>query len=288
MCHPEEEVRMEKAAESSYLVNQLFDSVAFTPGGLWGKDVLLYGTFEGPWEEAYASGLLKPLRRAVRKHFRKIQAYYVGEEAEQMLDCGKRLTMGEQCPKEYDLSKPAVGRVDSHMPQRKSYEDSCRELQRLQILEEGEIPPLPSQSPRLDDEEPFGLRFFRTELSEAKLDELTLPRTFFGRSEAREVSFCGTDLSESAANWNDFVEVDFRDADLSRSDFRGCTFQEVRFAGTSLRNVDFGHCSFTECDFSDADLTGAKLTAETAATLSLSAGQMSVIDLQTNDGEEPD
>src|SRR5579871_3872310 len=105
------------------------------------------------------------------------------------------------------------------MPTRLSYEDSCRLLQPLEVIEQGKIPPLPGRPPRHDDKI-LGVSFFRTSLSDVRLENLTLPRTFFGRSEIRNISFKNTDLSETTANWNDFITVDFSIADLSRSDLR--------------------------------------------------------------------
>ena len=125
-------------------------------------------------------------------------------------------------------------------------------------------------------------------LADVKLEHLTLPRTFFGRSEIRAASFRDTDLSESTANWNDFVDVDFSSADLSRCDFRACPFQKVRFVGAVLVSADFRHCSFAGCDFTGADLTGAKFTKKAAASLQLSSEQQRVIDWQADDGDEPE
>lgn len=117
---------------------------------------------------------------------------------------------------------------------------------------------------------------------------MTLPRTFFGRSEIRTTSFEGSDLSESTANWNDFIDVDFGSSDISKSDFRACIFTRVRFNGAVLVDVDFRHCSFTDCDFSNANLSGAKFTRETGASLQLSPEQERVIGWQTDGGEEPE
>jgi len=174
------------------------------------------------------------------------------------------------------------------MPNKLSYEDSCRTLQRQQVIEQGDIPPLPRQSPRYDDEEPLGVNFFRTQLTDATFEHLTLPRTFLSRSEIRGVSFRDADISESTANWNDFIDADFTLADVSRCDFRGCIFRRTQFTGASLRGTDFRHCSFTDCDFAGADVEGAKLTRETAATLRLSSEQKRAIDMQRDDGDEPD
>jgi uncharacterized protein YjbI with pentapeptide repeats len=173
------------------------------------------------------------------------------------------------------------------MSEHLSYEDSCRALQNEGIVHPGDIPPMPVKPPRYDDED-LGVEFFRTRLADAKIEHLTLPRTFFGRSEIRNTSFKDTDLNESTANWNDFIDVDFGSADLSRSDFRACIFERVRFIGAQLAGVDFRHCSFTDCDFSGADVGGVKFTKETGASLRFSSEQQHVIDWQDDDGEEPE
>ena len=173
------------------------------------------------------------------------------------------------------------------MSQRLSYEDSCRALQNQEIIDAGDIPPLPSKSPRYDDEV-LGVSFFRTMLADAKIEHLTLPRTFFGRSEIRATSFQDTNLSESTANWNDFIDVDFTSSDISHSDFRACVFNGVKFRNTKLVGTDFRYCGFTNCDFTGADLTDTKFTKKIGASLQLSPEQQQAIDWQTDDGEEPE
>jgi uncharacterized protein YjbI with pentapeptide repeats len=173
------------------------------------------------------------------------------------------------------------------MPQRLSYEESCRALQGQGLMDEGEVPPIPDHSPRNDDEI-LGVSFFRTMLADVTMEHMTLPRTFFGRSEIRTTSFCGTDLSGSTANWNDFIDVDFGSSDLSGSDFRACVFERVQFTGATLANVDFRHCIFRDCDFASTDMDGAKFTTQSGASLRLLSEQQRVIDWQASDGEEPD
>jgi uncharacterized protein YjbI with pentapeptide repeats len=172
------------------------------------------------------------------------------------------------------------------MPPRLPYIASCQFLISQQLLDSDEVPPMPARPPRYDDEV-LGVGFFRTLLADAKLEGLTLPRTFFGRSEIRSVSFRGTDLSESTANWNDFIEVDFSSADLSRADLRASVFERVGFGGASLRGADLRHAIFTDCSFTDADFTGAKLARESGSLLSLSPVQRSVIEWHADQGEEP-
>jgi BTB/POZ domain-containing protein KCTD9 len=199
--------------------------------------------------------------------------------------------------------------MSSERGTRLSYEDSCRLLQRHGYLDagaEGVIPPIPSHRPQIGDEEPLGVSFFRTwvgvgrpfglqpspglpweDVPEHALENLTLPRTFFGRSEIGPISFKNTNLSESTLCWNDFIEVNFTDADLSGADLRASIFRRVAFVRANLRNADLRRSSFEACDFSDADMAGAKLTRKQGEGNQLSDEQRKAIDWQESDGDEP-
>ena len=169
---------------------------------------------------------------------------------------------------------------------RLDYEESCRALQKLGLLEAGDIPPLGQGPPRYDDEE-LGVEFFRTLVADAKAEFLTLPRTFFGRSEIRVTSFRGTDLSGSVANWNDFICVDFSEANLADADLRANLFERVNFAGASLVGADLRYCGLKQCDFTGADMTDVKITRKAGTALNLSQEQQYSVDWQDEDGEEP-
>ena len=52
-------------------------------------------------------------------------------------------------------------------------------------------------------------------------------------------------------------------------------------------SVDFRYCGFTDCDFTNADLTDVKLTTKVGQALQLTPEQQSVIDWQSEDGDEP-
>ena len=172
------------------------------------------------------------------------------------------------------------------MPERKSYSESCRVLKEQGLWEGDEIPALPERAPRHDDEQ-LGVGFFRTQLADARLDGLTLSRTYFGRSEIRGVSFRGTDLSESTANWNDFIDVDFSAADLSHADLRASVFERVSFRGSVLRGADLRRSTFRDCTFADADMTNTRLTRSFGWLFRLSRRQRAVIDWQPP-GPEPE
>lgn len=171
------------------------------------------------------------------------------------------------------------------MTSRLSYEDSCRRLQK-DHLEAGPIPPMPAQRPRHDDEAP-GVSFFRTRL-EDDFSNLTLPRTFFGRSEIRKSSFRNTDLAGSNLCWNDFVEVDFTDARLADSDLRASTFRRVKFERCDLRRADLRRSTFEKCSFEGAFLDGAKLTLIQKLALPLSKVQKAVVTWTLGPGKEPE
>jgi uncharacterized protein YjbI with pentapeptide repeats len=171
---------------------------------------------------------------------------------------------------------------------RLTYENSCKFLQDIGYLDAGSIPPLPAQQPRHDDPEPLGISFFRTLVAEDALENLSLPRTFFGRSEVRQMSFKNTLLSESNLCWNDFIEVDFTKADLSKSDLRASIFKKVKFVEANLRDSDLRHSTFEACDFTNADMNGVKLTHEQSSQLALSEAQRESVSWLSDAGILPD
>jgi uncharacterized protein YjbI with pentapeptide repeats len=165
------------------------------------------------------------------------------------------------------------------------YAESCERLQPA-YLDAGSIPPMPSRRPRHDDDI-LGLSFFRTLVEQDDFSNLTIPRTFFGRSEVIGVSFENTDLCESTLCWNDFVEVDFSFSVLAKADLRAAEFSHCAFRQTDLRGADLRQSSFEDCDFGEALMDGAVLTRVQGEALSLSSAQREVIAWTTDDGPEP-
>ena len=131
------------------------------------------------------------------------------------------------------------------------------------------------------------MSFFRTRLKD-DLSNLTLPRTFFGRSEVRGASFRNTDLSESILCWCDFVRTDFAWSCLRGCDMRAASFEAVRFSGCDLRDADLRRSRFRKCDFSHAILSGARLTRLQGIGLRLSRSQRQSVDWVVGRGPEPD
>jgi BTB/POZ domain-containing protein KCTD9 len=147
---------------------------------------------------------------------------------------------------------------------------------------------MPDRMPQYDDEQ-LGVSFFRTFVGEHDdLSNLTLPRTYFGRSEINDALFCNTDLTESCLCWNDFIDVDFSDAVLAHCDLRASNFTRVKFIRADLRDADLRHSSFDDCIFEGALLDRAVLTHSQAEQIKLTDAQRQVIAIANDDGPEPD
>jgi BTB/POZ domain-containing protein KCTD9 len=174
------------------------------------------------------------------------------------------------------------------MMKRFSYLESCLQLQALSLLDGGQPPRLRDRMPRYDDGEPWGVSFFRTKVTDDSLANLTLPRTYFGRSEISRVSFRNTDFTESSLCWNDFVDVDFSATTLAQCDLRSSQFDRVKFIGADLRVADMRRSWFNACIFDDAIMDGAVLTRAQASRMAISETQRAAIDWRDEDGPEPD
>jgi hypothetical protein len=81
------------------------NSTVLRHGGRFKDNVLLHGEVRTIHKTAVAQRLQRAFDAAIRKHFNKLKAFYIGAEAEAMLDSGCRLTAAEQCPREYDLCR---------------------------------------------------------------------------------------------------------------------------------------------------------------------------------------
>jgi hypothetical protein len=89
-----------------YAIDQLANpiSIVFQHGGFYASDILLYGRVGTCSEHPTATKLYRAFASAVAKHFSRIQAFYVGQEAKGFLDGGCRLTIGAHSPRECDLA----------------------------------------------------------------------------------------------------------------------------------------------------------------------------------------
>ncbi|HET9991796.1 MAG TPA: pentapeptide repeat-containing protein [Kofleriaceae bacterium] len=115
-----------------------------------------------------------------------------------------------------------------------SYLDSVRLLEELGYIEQGEAPAAPPERRPQFDDDARGLEFFRTRVGDGDFSDVTLPGTYFGRSEITQCSFRNADLRRSSMCWNDVVDVDFRGACLVECDLRASLFERCDFAGAQM------------------------------------------------------
>ena len=100
----------ESSGIRSYRIDQLInpDTISFSPGGIWKREIALYGrvaTVSASFSES-AKLLMRRFQSAIRKRFVRLKAYYVAPKALELLKSGKRFTIAEQSPREFDLTLP--------------------------------------------------------------------------------------------------------------------------------------------------------------------------------------
>jgi hypothetical protein len=97
----------QKKGGTRYAVDQLINprSVVVRPGRRIDERVLLAGQIGTASEDPESVRLFSRFGTAVRKHFVKVKAYWVGPEAVRILDAGGRLTATSKAPPEHDLKR---------------------------------------------------------------------------------------------------------------------------------------------------------------------------------------
>lgn len=171
------------------------------------------------------------------------------------------------------------------MPIRLDYEESCKRLQ-PKYLDSGIIPKKLPRARRFSDE--GGISFFRTWMEGDDLGDLSLPRSFFGKSKIEDVSFHNSDLGESILCWNDFLGVDFSEASLVGSDLRASLYVRVDFSCADLRSADLRLSDFEGCSFEGANMAGCVLTRRIGSQAILSPKQQEEIAWVEDEGAEPE
>lgn len=81
------------------------DTVTLTPGGVWTRDIVLWGRVATVSDSKASQNLMRRFAGAMKKQFTKIKAFHVGPKAHELLDSGKRLTIAAQSPREFDLKR---------------------------------------------------------------------------------------------------------------------------------------------------------------------------------------
>jgi hypothetical protein len=88
-----------------YFFDQILneDTVAFSPGGRYSADVILYGMIGTVSNSATSKSLYNFVAKPFREHFAKAREFLVGPEALSLAKGGVRLTIGASSPAEFDL-----------------------------------------------------------------------------------------------------------------------------------------------------------------------------------------
>ena len=109
VCKPELQIIPEAARVSGqqrFFINQLHNpnTVTFTPAGMWNEEIVLAGRVGTASDSQESQRLMKQFHSVIKRRFVEINAYWVGHRALEFLRSGKRLTIAEQSPREFDLT----------------------------------------------------------------------------------------------------------------------------------------------------------------------------------------
>jgi hypothetical protein len=98
----------QRAGGTRYAIDQLEnpDSVTFTHGGVYSQGVLISGRVATISSTPVGKQLQAAFSNAIGKLFSKVNAFYVGAGAMELLRGGSRLTQNVSSPPEYDLQRP--------------------------------------------------------------------------------------------------------------------------------------------------------------------------------------
>ena len=81
------------------------ESVFIWPGGVFEKSCVIAGRIGTGMINPVSMELLNLFAREMRRQFKRIKSFFVGPEAEQLLDAGYRLAHSVKSPRECDLSR---------------------------------------------------------------------------------------------------------------------------------------------------------------------------------------
>lgn len=107
VCDKGTPINLEAVGTERICVDQLDnpDTVTFTPGGILNKDIVLHGRIATVSESPASQALMKRFQGAIKRTFSKVKAFHVGPKALALLQCGTRLTISAQSPREFDLKQ---------------------------------------------------------------------------------------------------------------------------------------------------------------------------------------
>lgn len=80
-------------------------TIIFWPGGVFGENCVIAGSAGTISDDEASLAIFKLFSKEIKRQFKKIQSFYVGKEAEGLLDKGWRLTSSLNSPPLYDLKR---------------------------------------------------------------------------------------------------------------------------------------------------------------------------------------
>jgi hypothetical protein len=83
-------------------------SIELRPGGEWTDGTVISGQIATMSTSPISQALMRSAHGAVKKHFTRVRAFWVGPESLVALRSGKRLTQAVQSPTEFDLREAAI------------------------------------------------------------------------------------------------------------------------------------------------------------------------------------
>lgn len=83
-------------------------SICFQFGGIYEEGIILGGSCGTTFINEFSMQIFNKFSSKLKKEFKKIENFYVGNNAEKKLRQGWRLVTNEKLPKEYDLSMPFI------------------------------------------------------------------------------------------------------------------------------------------------------------------------------------
>ncbi len=94
-----------KVGGASFVINQRLnkDTVTLRPGGIYGHDVLLYGSIATVSESDPSMELYDFIVEPYLARFAKVREFFVGPEAFDLWKSGTRLTISATSPADFDL-----------------------------------------------------------------------------------------------------------------------------------------------------------------------------------------
>ena len=97
----------QRRGDTKYAVDQQENpsTIAFRPSGAFGDNCLIDGQIGTISDDPSSLELFQLFRKEMRRQFAKVNEFYVGREAGELLDKGWRLTANVKSPVIYDLKR---------------------------------------------------------------------------------------------------------------------------------------------------------------------------------------